>query len=179
MKFSYEQFVEVARIAASEDEPSNAARAMLEDVVTRHRDVMQALPDRVEDEINLFEDQTVSVWACRFQPYVFVPPHEHKMNVHVGVIHGAETNALFTRKDGALSHVSTKVVRAGEVLTLSEHDIHSVMGGGDEPSYALHVYMGPLTQMVRSLFDWDTGAAVPFTDEAFERMTRSASDVEL
>ncbi|MEM9418257.1 MAG: hypothetical protein AAGA25_04260 [Planctomycetota bacterium] len=132
-----------------------------------------AIPPREQDEVHLFEDGTVSIWNCRFQPNVVIPPHEHKMPVWIGVISGAEQNIFYRRDDDGLHEIGTRTIQPGEVVAISEDAIHAVTAEGDEPSDALHVYLGPLTQVERDLFDGVSGEVVPFTEENFERLKRN------
>lgn len=175
MTFTYDGFVEAARAAARESESTTAVRALLEKTLDDPAAIAEAIPDQAEDEIMLFEDETVSIWSCRFQPFVVMPPHEHKMTVHVGVFQGGEKNILFRRERESLKHVSTKVVRPGEVLSIGPDGIHAVTAEGDRPSHALHVYLGPLMQVERALFDWQSGAEVDFTMENFHSMKKPSS----
>ena len=174
MTFCHDSFVEAVRAAASGPDATQALRVLLKEVLADPEAVAAAVPAQAEDEVLLFEDDTVSIWNCRFHPDVVMPPHEHKMNAHIGVFRGAEKNILFRREEGTLRHTATKTVCPGEVFTIGPEGVHAVTGGGGLPSQALHVYQGPLTQVKRGLFDWDTGAEVDFTMENFDRMKRRA-----
>ncbi len=174
MTFSHDSFVKAVRAAASVPDAVQAVRALLKQVLADPDAVAAAVPHQEEDEILLFEDKTVSIWNCRFQPDVVMPPHEHKMTAHIGVFSGAEKNILFRREEGNLRHAATRAVHPGEVFSIGPDGVHAVTADGDRPSQALHVYLGPLTQVKRGLFDWETGAEVDFTMENFDRMKRPA-----
>ena len=177
MAFTYDDFVRDARTAARDPEPTKAVRRLLEATLEDPSAIAEAIPDQADDEIMLFEDETVSIWSCRFQPHVVMPPHEHKMTAHIGVFRGGEKNILFRREPDALRHVKTTVVQPGDVFSIGPDGIHAVTAEGDLASHALHVYLGPLMQVERALFDWHTGAAVAFTMENFHRMKRPASEL--
>jgi predicted metal-dependent enzyme (double-stranded beta helix superfamily) len=176
MSYSHDAFVEAARIAAASGNPTAAIRGLLAETLADPAAVAAALPPQDEDEIILFEDETVSVWSSRFQPHVIMPPHEHRMTAHIGVIFGVEKELLFRRENGRLIHVSDKAVRPREVLSLGPDAIHAVTAAGNAPSHALHVYTGALSAVERSLFDWETGDPVPFTMENFHAMQRPLRD---
>lgn len=177
MSFDFDDFVRQVRAAASAPNPSQAVRAYLEQCVADPEPIIAATSQDGDDEVHLFEDETLSIWRCRFQPHVVMPPHEHKLPVHIAVYAGGEKNILFQAKDGKLEHESTTVVGPGEVLSLEDDCIHAVSAEGDVPSFALHVYMGPLMALKRDLFDWNTGEAVDFSMENFDQMKRSASEL--
>ncbi|NKB53512.1 MAG: hypothetical protein GKR97_15040 [Rhizobiaceae bacterium] len=174
-----EEFVAAARKAAVDPEPTKAVRQVLMNALADPEPIADAIAATEENEILLHEDDTVSIWTCRFQPDQIVPPHEHKMDVHIGVFRGAENNILFRRDAGELKKAKNKIVGRGEVFSLGADGIHSVTADGSEPSLALHVYIGPLMQVDRNLFDWTTGDAVEFTMENFHKMTRPAADLDL
>jgi predicted metal-dependent enzyme (double-stranded beta helix superfamily) len=131
------------------------------------------------DEIMLFEDDTVSVWICRFDPYTVVPPHEHKMNAFIGVFKGREKNHFFKNDANGLKYQSTQIIDAGQMTSIGTDGLHAVVAEGEEDCYSLHVYTGPLSKVKRSLFDWNTGEAIEFTDENFRRLKRSPNRLVL
>ncbi len=171
MGFTYEGFVAAAREAAVSAEPTKAVRALLERTVGDPELLAKGLPGDTSREMELFEDETVSIWVSRFEPGVVMPPHEHLMDAHIGVVSGGEKNLFFREEEGRLVHVSDRVVQPGEVLSLGRDAIHGVTAAGDRPCLALHIYLGPLMKVERRLFDWDSGRAVPFTEENFERLS--------
>lgn len=173
-----DDFVAAARKAAVDREPTRAVRQVLLNALKDPEPVADAIAAQEEDEILLHEDDTVSIWTCRFLPDRVVPPHEHKMDVHIGVFRGAEENILYRRKDGELVRAKSKTVASGQVFSLGADGIHAVTAGGDEASLALHVYLGPLMQVERSLFDWKTGAEVAFTMDNFHDMTKARAEFE-
>ncbi len=177
MAFSYSDFVKDARAAATSEHPTKAVRALLEETIKNPELAAEKFRGGGEVEVQLFEDDTVSIWSCCFRPEFVMPPHEHKMDVHIGVVSGGEKNIMFRREGGSLKHVSTKVVNPGEVLSLGADGIHAVTADGGKPSHALHVYLGPLMQVKRDLFDWQSGEPVDFTMENFEAMKRRPAEL--
>ncbi|MEW7008752.1 hypothetical protein [Lentilitoribacter sp. EG35] len=177
MPFSYSGFVEKMRVAASSQTPTISVREELVSTLASEELQKSGLPEQHEDEILLFEDDTVSIWSCRFNPEFVMPPHEHKMEVHIGVVSGQEKNIMFEQNDGVLKHVKTAIVDSGEILSIDADALHAVTAIGDTHSHALHVYLGPLTKVKRDLYDWTTGSAVDFTMENFEDMKRSPKDL--
>ncbi|WP_458792306.1 hypothetical protein [Yoonia sp. MH D7] len=177
MSFTFDGLVKDVRTAAGEPDRSRAVRAVLQQYVSDPAPIIDATPSGGDDEIMLFEDENLSIWWCRFQPHITMPPHEHKLEVHIATYSGGEKNILFKRESGKLRHDKTHVVQTGEVFTLDEDGLHAVVGNGDKPSLSLHVYMGPLSKLKRDLFDWATGEPLTFTMENFDRMKRPSSSL--
>ncbi|MEM7069824.1 MAG: hypothetical protein AAF478_13180 [Pseudomonadota bacterium] len=177
MAFSFEGFVEDVISAAKQEYPDKAVRTYLEECVSDPDPIIAVTPSEGDNEILLHEDEALSIWWCKFDPHVLMPPHEHKLTVHIAAYKGGEKNILFKRENGMLTHDKTHVVEAGEVFTMYDDELHAVTGNGNEPSYSLHVYMGPLTTLQRDLFDWKTGDPVEFSMENFNNMKRASSEL--
>lgn len=173
MVISRDSVVRDARAAASAARAARAVRALMQRLLADPEALAAALgPLGDADEAMLFEDASVSLWHCRFWPEREVPPHEHRMAAFIGVFRGAEMNTFYRRDAAGIRPVKHRRVAAGEVLSIGADGIHSVCAGGGGPSHALHVYLGPLSTVERSLFRWDTGEPVPFTDDHLASLTR-------
>lgn len=161
------------REAGRADAPVRAVRARLEEAIRAPDAFRAALPALGDgDETLLFEDESVSIWHCRFHPDREVPPHEHRMPAFIGVFSGVEINTFYRRGGAGLERVSTQPVHVGETLAIGEAGVHSVRAGGQTASHAIHVYLGPLTAVERCLFDWESGAAQPLNDASFAAHSR-------
>ncbi len=145
---------------------------MMKRALTHPERIAAAVPDYADDDVVLHEDEKVSIWHCRFQPGVLVPPHDHQTHATIGVYRGAEINRFYARESGRLVLKSTRRLAAGEVLSIGPDGIHTVQAQGMHPSCAIHVYLAALTTIERSLFDWETGTPCPFTDARYQRMLR-------
>lgn len=174
----FEDFVAAARHAAAQEEPGRSIRAFLRDSLTQQEELSTAIAAMDEDEALLFEDQTCSVWSCRYAPDVVLAPHEHCMPVHIAVYQGTEVEVLYKREPGQLRHGGNKQVNAGDVVSLGADAIHAITAEGTGKSHAIHIYEGALTQKQRSLFDWGTGKEVEFSMENFHTMKRQKTDMD-
>jgi predicted metal-dependent enzyme (double-stranded beta helix superfamily) len=180
MTFSFDQFVTEARAAVVSEKPTHAIRLLMQTALEIKGTLVANNPlEKNADEIMLFEDDTVSVCICRFDPYNVVPPHEHKMNAFIGVLKGREKHHFFKNDTNGLKYQSTQIIDAGQMTSIGTDGLHAVVAEGEEDCYSLHVYTGPLSKVKRSLFDWDTGQALEFTDENFQRLKRSPNELEL
>ena len=174
MAFSLEQFVSDIRAAAADPQPTRAVNAVMREAVSDPAAVAAGVPDYEGDELILHEDDAVSVYCVRFDCELVVPPHNHKIPAFIAVYEGTEVNQLY-RHDGArLELVAEKRVGPGETLSIGSEGIHGVYTANGHDSLALHVYLGQLTAIPRSLFHPDTGAAMPFTDSNYDSLVRRA-----
>lgn len=175
MSFSLDQFVADARAAAADPSPIAATDQLMASTFGKIAAIRAGVPNMLEDEVLLFEDETVSVWHERFLPTEEIPPHDHQLPALIGVYHGEERNRLYRKGNGHLIPGGDLILRAGQTHVFGPDDVHSVQALTGKPSLGLHIYLGPLTKVERSLFSWESGASLPMSDEAFTRMKRSAS----
>lgn len=155
ISFDLDTLVKELRAAATQPRPHNAVKALLEQAVADPNAMADAMSDFADNDVILFEDETVSIWHCRFMPGQTVPAHDHQMLATIGVYYGAERNHFFEAdpETGGIRRSSEVVLSAGNVLQIGPSAIHAVGCAGDEPCKGIHVYLGALTQIDRSLFE--------------------------
>ena len=170
--FNLDDFVRLLRAAALESEPIKKVRDLMSDAFRDPQAIKDAMPAFENDDEVIFEDDSVSIWFVRFMPGLHVPPHDHQTTATIGVYEGAEDNHFYLREGGQLVHKTTKRVGPGDVIALKPDGIHSVEAADGSQSCGIHVYLAALTTIERSLFDWETGEARPFTDENYDLMKR-------
>lgn len=173
VNFSLDQFVTDARKAAAAPNALKMTDQLMAKTFADPDAIKAGIREMAEDEVNLFEDDTVSIWHERFLPTEELPPHDHQLAAIIGVYHGVERNRLFRKGDGCLIPGGELVLRAGQTHIFGPDDVHAVQALDGKPSLGLHIYLGPLTKVERSLFEWKTGANVPMSDDAFTAMKRS------
>ena len=175
MNSELEIYVNKMRELAEGPSPALEVKAYLRDTVGAIVSGDIVLPNFDEDEVMMYENDHVSIWHLRFHPNVLVPPHDHQMNAYIGVYDGAEHNHFYRQEQNTLHYVKSKVVAAGDVLSIGPDGIHTVQAHGDQPCQSLHVYLGAVSIVERSLFDWDTGEAIAYTIPAYDRLKREVS----
>ena len=173
--FDLDEFVQELREAARKDEPVKKVRALMNQAFGDPAAIRKAMPKYANDDEILFEDDSVSIWFVRFVPGLHVPPHDHQTTATIGVYQGAEENHFYLREAGKLVHKSSRRVTPGDVIALKPDAIHSVEAADGKTSCGIHVYLAALSRIERSLFDWDSGAPSPFTDENYDAMKKVAS----
>ena len=88
-------------------------------------------------------DGAFSIVAIVWRPGQRTSIHDHLTWCVVGVVHGAETEELFSLcENGArLTRVGTTVNRVGEVVGFAPPgDIHRVANTGSENAISIHIY---------------------------------------
>ena len=170
--FELDAFIRELRAAAVTDEPVKRVRQLMTDAFRDPDAIRAAMPAYENDDEVLFEDDTISIWFVRFVPGLHVPPHDHQTTATIGVYAGAEDNHFYQREPGRLVHRTTRRVGPGDVIALKPDGIHSVEAADGKASCGIHVYLAALTRIERSLFDWDSGKARPFTDDNYDAMKR-------
>ncbi|MEM7091872.1 MAG: hypothetical protein AAF567_02620 [Actinomycetota bacterium] len=172
--FDRDAFIAELRSAATADDAPARIKALVAEAVADPAAVHTAMEDLVDDDVILFEDDTVSIWRCRFPVGTSVPPHDHRMRATIGLYAGAERNSFFERDDhGAAVLAESVVLTPGEVLQIDGDVIHAVTTEGSEPCCGIHVYLGKLTTVERSLFDPENGEAMAYSDANYERLTQA------
>lgn len=175
-EFDLDSFVAQLRAAALESDAPKQVRALMTEAFREPVAVKTAMSGFSGEEEILFEDDSVSIWYVGFDPTKHVPPHDHQTQAFIGVYDGSEENHFYLAGDGKLEHKTTKQVNPGDVISIGPDAIHSVETTDDQSTYGIHVYLGPLTKIERSLFDWETGAAQPFTDENYAQLERPSNN---
>lgn len=167
--FDLESLLECLKNAATKPNAAKIVRSILEQTVSSPEQLVSGMPEFEENDVILFEDDTISIWHSRFMPGITVPAHDHQMSATIGVYRGAERNDLFENDPTGSIRKSGKVeLSAGDVLSIGPSAIHTVTCISDEPCCGIHVYLGNLSKVERSLFDVNTGVTLPFTDENYK-----------
>ncbi len=176
MTFEIQAFCTELQKAVTATNAESAVEHVLAKAVADPLALANAAPEFAGDEQCVLEEPTLSVYWVKFFAGSCVPPHEHKMSAFIGVYQGVEVNRLYQRSGEQLTLLGVRRVNAGETLTIAPDGIHDVYPGNGKESRALHVYLGNLTGVERSLFHPETGAAIPFSAGALRDHTRPAPE---
>ena len=172
MIFTPDTFVTRTRAAAASEQPVRAINAVMREAVADPAAVAACVPEYEGDELALFESDEVSIYCARFFAGEVVPPHNHKIPAFIGVYEGTEVNRLFRHDAHGLRMVAEKHIGPGETLSIGSEGIHGVYASGGKDSLGLHVYLGALKSVSRSIFHPESGRELPFTDENYRALLR-------
>ena len=169
--FNIDQLIDELKSAALSADAKAQVKSILKRAVQAPQWVAATIPDYADDDVILFENDLISIWHCRFPINLSVPAHDHQMVATIAVYQGAERNVMWVNSDtGGIEQKSEILVNAGDVLQLGPNAIHSVSSAVGVDSCAIHVYLGKLTTVKRSLFDTKKGTVLQFDDENYQRL---------
>lgn len=134
-----------------------------------------ALGFRLGGEAVLHQAPDLTVMVLDTLPGVVQPPHDHAMNAFIGVFAGCEEQRFWTRTGGGVEATTGRRLEAGEMVALGERAIHAISSPTGESARAVHVYLGDIYAVERSVFDPDTMDEHPMTSERYDRFCRAAS----
>nr|HAT8715092.1 cupin [Legionella jordanis] len=106
-------------------------------------------------------DHSLAVNLLAWQPSREITPHDHKTWGVVGCVRGIEENYFWTRLDDGTKPGYAKIKRGGaplrchpgDIITLAEDDIHSVINVSNSVAISLHVYGKNLNYTRRHQYD--------------------------
>lgn len=177
------EFVEKCRTAAATDEARRTIVGLLNDLVSDPAALAGVVPTTPHDDVTadglvlgadvmLYEDDTVTVILVDTLPGVVQPPHDHRMTAMIGVFVGCEEQRFFARTSEGITPAPGRQLAAGEVITIGTDGIHAI-STPDPLSRAVHVYLGRLATVERSLFDPDTFEERPLSMDLYHSFCRT------
>lgn len=124
-------------------------------------------------EAAIYEDDDLTVTLIDTFPGVLQPPHEHRMTAIIGVVEGVEHQRLFARTADGIRPTGERALGPGEVITLGPQAIHAI-SSPEGMARAVHVYLGPINTVERSMFHPDTFAEMPMEMSTYHAHCREA-----
>ncbi|MGW4490366.1 hypothetical protein ACWEOE_42020 [Amycolatopsis sp. NPDC004368] len=162
------------RAGAAADSAAELVRLQRE-VAASAADVLGWLPGAGVDEEVLHTEPTLTLLRVEIPPRTEYPPHDHLIPACVAVLDGCETNTFYRADGPRLAVAGETDTAAGAVLPMDARVIHSVANRTAGRSVALHVYLGDLFGLSRTIWDPATGEPGPYSDERYFALTRSSA----
>lgn len=168
---SVEKFVEDCRAAAvSGVDAPEKIRGLMEDAVAARDKVLAELPEIDGDDHEIFVDDTLSVFWVYQYPFVGGPPHDHQMDVVIGMLKGVEIQKLYRRVEDRVELVEELALHPGDIKQFSGEAVHAIANPEAERSVALHVYLGNLGKANRMMWNMDGTAIQPFDGDVYSKL---------
>ncbi|MFI5615779.1 hypothetical protein [Amycolatopsis sp. NPDC051903] len=138
-------------------------------------DVLTWLPGAGRAEHVLHAEPTLTLLRVEIPPRTEYPPHDHLIPACIAVLDGRETNTFYRLADATLTPTAETHTTAGAVLPMDEHVIHSVANRTPSPSTALHLYLGDLFHLSRTIWRPTTHTPAPYSDELYFSLARTTA----
>lgn len=175
-------FITMCRSAVTAKDPVVAVRSVVEDFVADPAPLGAAFPApkmslAVSGESKtIFENDAVSIMFVHAPPQVAQPPHDHRMPVVIGGYVGTELHRLYRRVPGEPAQDQAAIelsggaeIGPGDVFSLGAMGIHAIDAAEGAWSSAVHVYLGQLSTVSRSLFHPETFVEEPLDLKVYDR----------
>ncbi len=173
--FEIGRFVEECFAALDADEPADAIKDLLHQVVSTPDRLIDGLPDPLGQELVLFRDPRLTIIQVTIAPGLQYPAHNHGMEAAIGLYSGLERNVWFGSAEGdAISVRGVSELRAQGSIRMTSGVIHAVANPASGYSAGLHVYLGDLIAHDRTLWHPDTLQPMPFDNDKYFGLVREA-----
>ena len=129
---------------------------------------------RLGGEAVLLRADDLTVMVLDTLPGVIQPPHDHEMNAFIGVFEGCEQQRFWARTADGVEATTGRMLEAGEMVALGERAIHAISSPEGQAARAVHVYLGDIYAVERSVFDPDSMTEHPMTSERYDEFCRPA-----
>jgi len=123
---------------------------------------------RLGGEAAIHQADDLTVMVLDTLPGVLQPPHDHNMPAFIGVFEGCEDQRFWARTSDGLATTAGRRLEAGEVMSLGPKAIHAISSPTGRPARAIHVYLGDIYDVERSVFDPESLAEHPMTDARYD-----------
>jgi predicted metal-dependent enzyme (double-stranded beta helix superfamily) len=178
MKFDVDHFVaRCIEAARGSNDPVYAVKGVMEAALRDSSSVLTALPATGPDEILLHQSDDLTIYRVICYPGMQYPPHEHGLAALIGLYSGAETNLLYARRaedPDKVYAIGRLDIKAPQVRALRPEVIHAVSNSRNEPSAAIHVYMGNLECQHRHLWNLEGEGELTFNEQMYFNRARRA-----
>ena len=182
-----EDLVDTCKAAVASDSPRNvihdAMRQLFADPTALAFQIPQFSDDEAESsplgwrlggEHVVYRDQDLTVIVLDTLPGVVQPPHEHNMNVFIGVFEGCEEQRFWKRTDDGIVAAPGRSLEAGDILSLGVQGIHAISAPIGQPARAVHVYLGDIYDVEHSVFHPNSLIEHPMTSERYDEFCRAS-----
>jgi predicted metal-dependent enzyme (double-stranded beta helix superfamily) len=160
-----DQLVVDCKAALHEDRPQAAVREVLQRVLSRPSDLLDALPAPEQSSHVVHVDDELTIMQVVNEPGFVYLPHDHGLWSACAFYAGRERNTFYRRTAGGLQKVSGKEYGEGDVVIMGKDVIHSTENPLKTINAALHVFAGNEFAASHSQWDLEMLEEQPFSTE--------------
>lgn len=158
------------RRAVAGPDPIDGIRTALYAVAAAPAAALAEVPDFDGEDHPLHREAGLSVFLVKQAPLTAGPPHDHGIAAGIVMIEGKEIHRLFRRMGSDIAPDGVIHVGSGEVLILRADEVHAIANPDPAPSIGVHVYLGDIVDIPRTLWDPASGASMAFSTADYDRM---------
>ena len=152
--FDKERFIE--ECIAAQAEGQRAVREVVAAAVADSPSVMAGLGEPKQAGIvPLHRSSRLTILNFAWAPCMSLMPHNHQMYAVIGIYSGREDNVYWRRNESSIEAAGAKSLGVGDVATLGQNIIHSVLNPIAKMTCALHVYGGDFFAPDEPRSEWD------------------------
>ncbi len=152
--FDKERFIEDCSAAVADGQ--QAVREVVTAAVSDSPAVMQALGEPQHAGIEtLYRSSELTILNFAWAPCMSLMPHDHQMFAVIGIYSGREDNIFWRKTETSIEAAGAKTLGVGDVATLGNSIIHSVLNPIGKMTCALHVYGGDFFEPDEPRSEWD------------------------
>jgi predicted metal-dependent enzyme (double-stranded beta helix superfamily) len=152
--FEKDQFIQDCIEAVKEGQA--AIREVVQSAVSEPNKVISELGEPEHAGITpLYRDFNLTIINFAWAPCMSLMPHNHQMFAVIGIYSGREDNVFWKRKENSIEAAGAASLGVGDVATLDENIIHSVLNPIAKMTTAIHVYGGDFFDPAKARSEWD------------------------
>ena len=177
-----ETFVTDCKAALCTESPRSTIYRHMEELFADPVALAAAIPRFADDEVVesergwrlggehiVYGDDDLTIMVLDTLPGVRQPPHDHNMHAFIGVFEGCEAQRFWLRTSHGAVPAAGRNLTAGEFMLLGTGAIHAISAPADNPARAIHVYLGDIYDVDRSVFDPVTLAEYPMSPDRYDQ----------
>jgi predicted metal-dependent enzyme (double-stranded beta helix superfamily) len=157
-----EKLVSRIRDAYADGQPG--VEEMLRELASQPARIVDALGEPAKGGIrSLYNDPDITILNIVWAPLMVLRPHDHNMWASIGVYGGREDNVYWQRTGNTVEAIGAKSLGRGDVGSLGEDGVHSVINPIQKLTAAIHVYGGDFFAPGRSQWMGEELEKAPFS----------------
>jgi predicted metal-dependent enzyme (double-stranded beta helix superfamily) len=173
-RFDLERFTAAVRAANAEGQ--GAVEEVLARAVSDPAAILAALGEPSEvGPLPLYRSPDLTIINVVWAPLMVLPAHNHLMWASIGIYTGREDNILWRREGSVAEASGAASLSEGEVFSLPDDAIHSVVNPLGRLTAAIHIYGGDFFATQRSEWDPETLEEHPQDFAAVQQLFRDAN----
>jgi predicted metal-dependent enzyme (double-stranded beta helix superfamily) len=153
--FDKERFIEDCMQALSGGQ--RAVRDVVKRAVSQPSGIINTLGEPVHAGITpLYRSSDLTILNFAWAPCMNLMPHNHNMFAVIGIYTGREDNIIWRKTPDRIEATSAQSLGVGDVATLGQDAIHSVLNPLTKMTCAIHVYGGDFFAPDEPRSEWDS-----------------------